>query len=62
MMNLLGCTKEKFYQLMTLMNYKKDKNNDEIFAYKGNKKEKKFKRFVKKSNNPFSKLETLSFK
>ena len=44
------------------MNYKKDKNNDEIFIYKGNKKEKKFKRFVKKSNNPFSKLETLSLK
>ena len=62
MMNLLGCKKEKFYQLMALMNYKKDKNNDEIFTYKGNKKEKKFKRFVKKSNNPFSKLETLSFK
>ena len=26
MMNLLGCTKENFYKLMTYMNYKKDKD------------------------------------
>ena len=25
MMNLLGCSKENFYKLMTYMNYKKDK-------------------------------------
>ena len=27
-MNLLGCSKENFYKLMTYMNYKKDKTID----------------------------------
>ena len=37
MMNLLGCTKENFYKLMTYMNYKKDKTED-IYIFKGEKK------------------------
>ena len=36
MMNLLGCTKENFYKLMTYMNYKKDKNED-TYILKGEK-------------------------
>ena len=39
MMNLLGCSKENFYKLMTYMNYKKDKTMILIFL-KG-KKEKR---------------------
>ena len=63
MMNLLGCTKENFYQLMSLMNYKKyNKNDEKTFVYKGVKKEKKMKKFIKKTDNPFKKLESLSFK
>ena len=62
-MNLLGCTKENFYQLMSLMNYKKyNKNDEKTFVYKGVKKEKKMKKFIKKTDNPFKKLESLSFK
>ena len=62
MMNLLGCTKENFFYLMNLMNYKKIGNNENTFTYKGSRKEKKFKKFVKKNNNPFQKLQNLSFK
>ena len=40
MMNLLGCSKENFYKLMTYMNYKKDKAVD-TYIFKGEKKEKK---------------------
>ena len=37
MMNLLGCTKENFYKLMTYMNYKKDKKED-TYIFKEKKK------------------------
>jgi len=62
MMNLLGCTKENFFRLMDLMNYKKQNSDENIFVYKGSKKEKKMKKSFKKINNPFKKLESLSFK
>ena len=40
MMNLLGCSKENFYKLMTYMNYKKDNEVDTyIFRGKERKKE-----------------------
>ena len=39
MMNLLGCSKENFYKLMTYMNYKKIKIDTYIF--KGEKRKKK---------------------
>ncbi len=61
MMNLLGCKKENFFQLMGLMNYKKD-NTEGHFIYKGEKKDKKMKKFIKKTDNPFKKLQSLSFK
>ena len=61
MMNLLGCTKENFYKLMTYMNYKKDKLAD-TYIFKGEKKKKeKIIRFDKKEN-PFNKLLSLNIK
>ena len=61
MMNLLGCSKENFYKLMTYMNYKKDKAVD-TYIFKGEKKKKeKIIRFDKKEN-PFNKLRTLNIK
>ena len=61
MMNLLGCTKENFYKLMTYMNYKKDKAVD-TYIFKGEKKRKeKIIRFDKKEN-PFNKLLSLNLK
>ena len=61
MMNLLGCSKENFYKLMTYMNYKKDSSPDTyIFKGERNKRE-KIIRFDKKEN-PFNKLLTLNIK
>ena len=61
MMNLLGCSKENFYKLMTYMNYKKDKTVD-TYIFKGEKKRKeKIIQFDKKEN-PFNKLLSLNLK
>ncbi len=61
MMNLLGCSKDNFYKLMTYMNYKKDKLAD-TYIFKGEKKKKeKIIRFDKKEN-PFNKLLSLNIK
>ncbi len=61
MMNLVGCSKENFYKLMTYMNYKKDKKAD-TYIFKGEKKKKeKIIRFDKKEN-PFNKLLSLNIK
>ena len=61
MMNLLGCSKENFYILMTYMNYKKDKTID-TYIFKGEKKKKeKLIKFDKKEN-PFNKLLSLNIK
>ena len=61
MMNLLGCSKENFYKLMTYMNYKKDKEAD-TYIFRGEKRKKeKIIRFDKKAN-PFNKLLTLNIK
>ena len=55
MMNLLGCSKENFYKLMTYMNYKKDKSLDTyIFQGERKKREKLIK--IDKKENPFNKL------
>ncbi len=62
MINLIGCTRENFFELMKLMNYKKDKDKQDLFIYKGEKKSKKINKFVKKNDSPFKKLETLSLK
>jgi ATP-dependent RNA helicase SUPV3L1/SUV3 len=61
MMNLLGCSKENFYKLMSHMNYKKDKTVD-TYIFRGEKKKKdKFIKFDKKEN-PFNKLLSLNLK
>ena len=61
MMNLLGCTKENFYKLMTYMNYKRDKAAD-TYIFKGERrKSHKFIKFDKKEN-PFKKLLSLNIK
>ena len=62
MMNLLGCSKENFFQLMGLMNYKKENNTPEIFYYKGFKKHKNKVKFIKKKDSPFKKLMSLNLK
>ena len=61
MMNLLGCSKENFYKLMTFMNYKKDKVVD-TYIFKGEKKKKE--KLIKFDNkeNPFNKLLSLNIK
>ena len=61
MMNLLGCTKDNFYKLMSLMNYKKDKDKD-TYIFKGEKK--KISKIIKfdKKENPFKKLLSLNIK
>ena len=61
MMNLLGCSKENFYKLMSYMNYKKDKTVD-TYIFKGERKKKeKLIKFDKKEN-PFNKLLSLNIK
>ena len=42
MMNLLGCTKEDFYELILCMNYKKGKETDTYFYIGERKKEEIF--------------------
>tara|TARA_Y100000992_G_scaffold285989_1_gene237444 strand:- start:315 stop:1583 length:1269 start_codon:yes stop_codon:yes gene_type:complete len=61
MMNLLGCSKENFYKLMSYMNYKKDKAID-TYVFRGEKRKKeKLIKFDKKEN-PFNKLLSLNIK
>ena len=62
MMNLLGCSKENFYQLMSLMNYRKENNNVEIFSYRGQRKNKNKIKFTNNKSNPFKKLMGLNLK
>ncbi len=61
MMNLLGCTKENFYKLMTYMNYKKDKSED-TYIFKGEKKSLNHVIKFDKKENPFKKLLSLNIK
>jgi ATP-dependent RNA helicase SUPV3L1/SUV3 len=61
MMNLLGCSKENFYKLMTYMNYKKDKAVDTYIFMGERKKKEKIIQFDKKEN-PFNKLLSLNIK
>ena len=61
MMNLLGCSKENFYKLMDLMNYKKDKDKDTYIFYGDRNKDKKISK-NKKITSPFEKLLSLNIK
>ena len=61
MINLIGCSKENFYELMKYMDYKKDKSID-TYIFRGEKRKKeKIIRFDKKEN-PFNKLLSLNIK
>ena len=65
MMNLLGSSKENFYQLLDYMNYKRQDKNKDIFFYTGEKKDSKKNKFINKinkKNNPFQKLMNLNLK
>ena len=61
MINLLGCNKDDFYNLMLSMNYKKTKETDTYFYIGENKKKSKFIS-VSKNENPFKKLLELNLK
>ncbi|RZO48020.1 MAG: helicase [Candidatus Pelagibacterales bacterium] len=62
MINLIGCSKENFFKLLELMEYKSKKNEkEEFFVYKPKQtKDKKSKEISK--NNPFEKLSELRFR
>ena len=62
MMNLLGCSKENFYELMNLMNYKKSKDMDTYYFSGKDKQNKEKKNIIKNKTNPFSKLLALNIK
>ena len=62
MMNLLGSSKENFYKLLNLMNYRKKNNEKDIFFYMGDKKSKKKTHFINKKDSPFQKLMGLNLK
>ncbi len=62
MMNLLGCTKENFYKLMYLMNYKKSKDSETYYFSQDDKKNKEKLISSKYKPSPFSKLLELNIK
>ena len=67
MINLIGCSKDNFFKLLELMDYKSKKNGDkkeEFFIYKPKRiKNKILKKNKKVSiNNPFGKLSELRFR
>ena len=62
MMNLLGCSKENFFKLMNLMNYRKENNSVDVYSYRGYRKERGKVKFVNKKDNPFKKLMSLNLK
>ncbi len=62
MMNLLGCSKENFFQLMNLMNYKKENTKEDLFFYKGSKKYNNKTKHINKKDSPFKKLMSLNLK
>ncbi len=62
MMNLIGCSKDNFFKLMSLMNYKKEKNEIDVYSYKGYKKNRVKLKFINNKNSPFKKLMSLNLK
>ena len=61
MMNLIGCSKDDFYNLMEYMNYKKDKKVD-TYVFKGDNKKKLKNNKIYLKDNPFEKLLNLNIK
>ena len=67
MMNLIGCSKENFFTLLELMQYKRKKikgKKEEFFIYKPVFVKNKIKKNNKKisKDNPFDKLTELRFR
>ena len=62
MMNLLGASKENFFQLINIMNYKKEDKKEDIFSYKGDKRKKNKIKFITRNDSPFKKLTSLNLK
>ena len=62
MMNLLGCSKSDFYNLMEYMNYKKDKKSKDTYAFKGDNKKKLKNNKINLKDNIFEKLLSLNIK
>ena len=68
MINLIGCSKENFFELLKLMKYKSKKNKDnekeELFIYKPTLTKNKILKKDNKNNknNPFGKLSELKFR
>ena len=67
MINLIGCSKENFYKLLDLMQYKTKKNNDrneDLFVYKPKylKKSNKKRKMKNNKDSPFEKLSELRFR
>ena len=67
MMNLIGCSKENFFTLLELMQYKRKKFKDEkeeFFIYKPTFPKNEIKKNNKKisKDNPFDKLTELRFR
>ena len=61
MINLIGCSKENFFKLLELMEYKSKNKKEEFFIYKPKlTKSKKVEKTSK--NNPFEKLSELRFR
>jgi ATP-dependent RNA helicase SUPV3L1/SUV3 len=61
MINLIGCSKENFFKLLALMEYKSKNKKEEFFIYKPKlTKSKKVEKTSK--NNPFEKLSELRFR
>ncbi len=61
MMNLLGCSKENFFKLMSYMNYKKDKEVD-TYIFRGERRKKAKLLQFDNQENPFNKLRALNLK
>jgi len=67
MINLIGCSKENFYKLLELMQYRRkkmEKNTEELFIYRPKfmkKSEQKKDKKISK-DNPFEKLSELRFR
>ena len=62
MMNLLGCSKENFYKLLVLMNYKKTQEIDTYYFAGENRKNKEKPVLNKNKASPFTKLLALNIK
>jgi hypothetical protein len=62
MMNLLGCSKENFYKLLVLMNYKKTQEIDTYYFAGENRKNKEKLVLNKNKASPFTKLLALNIK